>query len=215
MSSITVELLSDATFFRGTGTAGEVDLEVAHDELGLPMIPARTLRGLLRESWLAILPHFSHLRSAARDVLGPAGDTTPSGGGRLQIDNAQVPDALRRWVEWAVRRDRHPVLPSEILRAFTSVRRQTARSRATGGPETGTLRASRVALRTLVLEAPIETPGFREEHWEALALACLGVRHAGIGRNRGRGHVRLHLLRDSRDVTHDLAKRLREAEVAS
>ncbi len=40
-------LLSDATFGRGDGVAGLVDAEVQHDDVGLPFLGGRTLKGLL------------------------------------------------------------------------------------------------------------------------------------------------------------------------
>ncbi|MGH2768963.1 MAG: RAMP superfamily CRISPR-associated protein, partial [Actinomycetota bacterium] len=78
-SYIEVGLLSDATFSFGEGAAGEVDVEIAHDEYGLPFLPGRTLRGLLRESWLAMALHFPEYGAPAREVQGPAGDLTPGG----------------------------------------------------------------------------------------------------------------------------------------
>lgn len=56
-----IELLSDATFGRGEGSAGEVDTEVEHDEFGIPFIGGKTVRGLLRDTWLSMRPHFPEL----------------------------------------------------------------------------------------------------------------------------------------------------------
>jgi len=42
-------LLSDATFGRGDGVAGLVDVEVQHDEYGLPFLGGRALKGILRD----------------------------------------------------------------------------------------------------------------------------------------------------------------------
>ena len=54
-----MELLSDATFGRGEGTAGQVDTEVEHDEFGIPYIGGKAVRGLLRDTWLSMRPHTS------------------------------------------------------------------------------------------------------------------------------------------------------------
>ncbi len=208
-SYIEVDLLSDATFSFGEGTAGEVDVEIVHDEYGLPFLPARTLRGLLRESWLAMAPHFPKYTTPAREVLGPAGDLTPGGVSRLRIDDARLGEEVRAWARFATRRKTTPVSPHDLLLAFTDIRRQTARDRSTGAPRDETLRASRVALRGLELRAAIRPEGFDQAHWEVLALCCLGVRHAGLGRNRGMGHVRLRLMEGGHDLTSSLAERLR------
>ena len=43
-----LELLGDAIFGRGDGVAGLVDIDVEHDELGLPYLHGRGVKGLLR-----------------------------------------------------------------------------------------------------------------------------------------------------------------------
>ena len=42
-----ITLVSQATFGRGDGVAGLVDIEVLHDEMGLPFLHGRSLKGLL------------------------------------------------------------------------------------------------------------------------------------------------------------------------
>ena len=202
-ASLTVELLSDATFGCGEGTAGEVDIEIEHDELGLPCLGGKALHGLLRDAWLAMAPHFPALGAAARRVLGPTADRDETG--VLRVNDALVDEATRAWVAWAVRRQPDPVDPKEVLRALTDIRYQTARDRA-GAPATATLRASRVALRGLVLTSRLEwLEAPSEQDVRCLALCALAVRHAGLGRNRGRGHLRVSLDGDV-DATRWLAR---------
>lgn len=200
--ALRIELLSDATFSSGAGTAGEVDVEIVHDRYGCPYIPGRTLKGLLREAWLAMAEHFPEDAGPAREVLGFEADLGQEGAGRLEVHDARLPEELRQWVRHAVERRENPVPPSEVLRALTDIRRQTARDRSTGGPAQGTLRSARVTLRGLVFEAPIQAGAhFTDDHWRVIARLCLGVRHAGLGRNRGRGHMRLSLWLGGADAT--------------
>jgi hypothetical protein len=190
-----VHLLSDSTFGRGEPTPGEVDIEVEHDDLGLPFLGGKALHGLLRDSWVEMKPHFPQLSVPGLRVLGREGDLGE--GAILRVGNAQVAPRDRAWVEHAERRGTSPVAALDVLRALTDIRYQTSQDRRTGGPATGSLRASRVVRRELVLTA---TLGWLIEPEPAdircLALAALGVRHAGLGRNRGRGHVRLSLDED-------------------
>lgn len=194
---IQIELLSDTTFASGEGTAGEVDAEIVHDELGLPEIPARRIKGLLRDAWLSMADCFAEAdRQRAREALGIGDDFGGVPTGRIRIDTARLPENARAWVAYAVRRRHNPISAIEILRALTDVRRQTARDRATGSPDAGTLRAGRVALRELVFRAPVTALGVLiDDHWRVLAHCCLAVRHAGVGRSRGRGYVRFSLWR--------------------
>lgn len=190
--SLTIMLLSDTTFGRGEGTAGEVDVEVEHDKDGLPFIGGKVIHGLLRETWLSMRPAFPNLEQAATQVLGPEADLQETA--LLRIGDALLPDDVRQWVCYAVNRQREALRTKQILNSLTDTRRQTAQSRRTGAPEETTLRASRVVLRKTVFFASLTW--FRppdKNHLQVLALCVLGTRHGGLGRNRGRGFLQITL----------------------
>mgnify|MGYP001112123370 CR=1 FL=1 len=189
---IKIELLSDAVFSRGEGTAGVVDIEIEHDELGLPFLGGKTIRGLLRDSWLSMRHCFSDLIEAEERIFGPEADCYERS--ILRIGDAVVDEKTRRWIEWAETRKNHPIPPSTVLSALTDIRRQTSEDRRTGAPAETTLRAVRVVIRGLVLWSPLHwllEPTSRDVR--CLSLALLATRHAGLGRNRGRGHIRMTL----------------------
>jgi len=190
--ALTVGLLSDTTFARGEGTAGLVDVEVDHDEFGLPLVRAKRLHGLLRDGWLSLRGHFPDLAPAARKMLGEEADLKETA--ILRLGDALLPAGVRDWAEYALGREHHPLRPEQVLASLTDIRRQTAVSRLTGAPEETTLRSSRVVLRGLSFTAPLcwlEEPG--AEVVCCLALCALAVRHGGWLRNRGRGFLRLTL----------------------
>jgi hypothetical protein len=189
-----IELLSDTTFGRGEGTAGSVDTEVEHDDYGMPYIGGKSIRGLLRDSWLSMQAHFPELHDAAGRVLGygQALDDTC----RLRIGDAVLPDSLRQVLLHAVERGEHPIAPTTMLKAFTEVRYQTAEDRATGAPDVTTLRSSRVVLRDFAFESKLSWLNDykpQADDLRVLALSALSCRHGGLLRNRGRGHLRLTL----------------------
>lgn len=193
-STLCIELLSDTTFSRGEGTAGMVDTEVEHDEFGLPFVGGKTIRGLLRDSWLSMHAHFPALAGAAARVLGRSQDLEESC--MLRIGDARLDRALRASVRAACERDDKRLSPEAVLAAFTAIRYQTAEDRETGAPETTTLRSSRVVLRGFVLEAPLTwLNGYQPltDDLRILALCTLATRHGGLLRNRGRGHLRMSL----------------------
>jgi hypothetical protein len=125
---------------------------------------------------------------------------------RLRVANMCPPGDIRKVLEYAIRRIDNPVDASAILRAFTTVRKQTARDRETGAPRRNTLRATRAVLKGTIFQAPLKTVDFTDEHWRVLARMCLNVRHAGAARNRGPGHIRLALTEGGRDRTGELAR---------
>lgn len=187
-----IELLSDTTFGRGESTPGVVDVEIEHDDYGLPMLGGKSVRGLLRDSWLSMQDHFPELLEAGRLVLGPHGDLDETG--ILRIGDAMLEPSARAFFVAAVEREHHPLPPTTVLDALTDIRTQTSEERATGAPARTTLRSTRVAVRGLKLDAPLSwlaDPHPRD--CQCLALAALGTRHGGLGRNRGRGHLRLTL----------------------
>lgn len=193
-----IELLSDATFSRGEGTAGQVDIEIEHDELGIPFVSGKTVRGLLRDSWLSMRNRFEDLREAGERVFGPARRFDDKC--CLRIGDAHPEPAVRDWLEAAATRTNDPLSPAIMLNACTDIRRQTAQERTTGAPAEATLRSSRVLLRGFVLVSPltwIDARSVTSLDLAALALAVLATRHGGLLRNRGRGHMALTLDGDS------------------
>lgn len=200
---ITVELLSDTCFSRGEGTPGAVDVETEHDELGLPYLSGKTLRGLIRDAWLTMASSFKGLREAALRIWGPIGNLDETS--ILRFGDAQLDASVRDWITWVERRAQNPLSPQSVLEALTDVRCQTSEERSTGAPAETTLRSIRVALRGLKFSAPITWIAEpMEADLQCLALSVLGTRHAGLGRSRGRGFVRL-LLDGDRDLTKSLA----------
>ncbi len=204
---LTIELLSDTTFGRGEGTAAEVDVEVEHHPDGIPYVGGKTVHGLLRDAWLSMATAFPTLQGAAVQVLGRARELDESS--IVRVGDASVDADTQAWIRAAMTRADHPLDRAAVLRAFTEVRRQTAQARSSGAPETGSLRAVRVLVRGTTLSAPLtwlkppDAPAL-----QCLALCALGVRHAGLSRNRGRGHVRV-LLNGNDAFTTKLAREAR------
>jgi hypothetical protein len=194
-----IALLSDTTIGRMNVSSSVIDVELEHDESGLPFVPGKTLHGLLRESWLSMAEALGDnaLNQAARRMLGESG-TTRGVEAALRVDNAVLPKDIRQWAYYAVNRSEYPLEPELVLRSLTAIRRQTAVSHRSGAPDPATLRNTRVLLRGLTLAAPltwyvddlqIEQGGLSR----CLARCVLATRHVGVGRNRGRGFVRMTL----------------------
>jgi len=202
-----MELLSDATFGRGEGTAGQVDTEVEHDEFGIPYIGGKAVRGLLRDTWLSMRPHFPELRKAGDRVFGPTKRFLDDDVCVLRVGDALLQQEVRDWLIAAATRadERDCVSPAMILAACTDIRYQTAEDRLTGAPAVATLRSSRVVLRTFAFEAPLTWrtgDGPEEDDLRVLGMAALATRHGGLMRNRGRGYLRMTIDRDLERTRH-------------
>ncbi len=191
-------LTSDATFGRGDGVAGLVDAEVQHDEYGLVYLGGRALRGMLAEACADILFALQEQgkdtlwHEAAQRLFGNPGSGT-SDQAILYVGDARLPQDLRRAVIAQIGAEE--LDRERVLNSLTAIRRQTKIDPLTGAPQDETLRAMRVVLRGTSFEAELafvrESPTSEARaHDLALLSACVKAwRHAGTGRNRGRGEL--------------------------
>lgn len=194
-------LNSDATFGRGDGVVGVVDVEVQHDEFGCPYLGGRSLKGLLvnecAEIWAAI-PEEARPRweKAAQRLFGVPGSGL-EGGALMTFSDAQLPEDLRRAIANDIKRKK--IKKEEVLEAITSLRRQTAIGE-TGVARKHSLRTMRVILRNTPFESRLHFAGEPSEDDLALLAACTkAFRRAGTGRNRGRGRLTAELKDSSGD----------------
>lgn len=192
-AALVVQLLSDSTF-GASGFADGIDREVAYDErTGLPVIPGRTLRGLLRESWRSMAAVFPELAEAADRLFGRAGEIGE--GAIVRLDDGQLDRDTRAWARYAVERE-NGLSPREILGSLTALRRQLAVGQD-GVAQAEAARVERVVLRGCRFEAALtwltapDAAALR-----CLALATLATRHGGAGRSRGRGLLHCYLAPD-------------------
>lgn len=214
---LSIELLSDATFGRGDGVAGLVDAEVQHDDIGLPFLSGRTLKGLLGAECADIVyalergrPDLAKdWRTAADRLFGLSGAAL-EGQSILRVGTARLPEDLRDALRRDIRRGR--LKPMDVLEMVTALRHQTAMD-AWGAPLEDTLRTMRVILRGMVFHADLDFTANPSENDLALLAACVkALRRAGTGRNRGRGRVKTELLdKDGHPVTDALFAGFRKA----
>ncbi len=190
--TIRITLKSASTFGRGDGLAGQVDREIEHDSNGFPFLRGKTLKGLLAESAenvvyaLAGDDKNSPWYKAKENLFGKPGRGEKERG-MLHIGDAQLPSGLRKQLADGL--ENKDITPEDVLFSLSGIRRQTAMN-PDGGPERATLRAMRVLLPGVMLEAGLSFDRQPDPvHLQLLAAAILDLRRAGTGRNRGRGHI--------------------------
>lgn len=202
---LTITLVSDATFGRGDGIAGEVDAEVQHDRYGFPYLAGRTLKGLLVQECADILAAVPNNETKERErwytaaayLFGQPGSTVADSG-HLIVGDARLPDDLRKWVQKDV--NNNLLSRQDVLESLTALRRQTAMDPETGAPAAHTLRSMRVILRQTQFRADIffdDSPvdaTVRADAQKLLAVCAAALRRAGTGRTRGRGLIETQLL---------------------
>jgi hypothetical protein len=191
MNNITLEiqLMSDTTFSIGGGVSGLVDAEVQHDELGLPTISGRALKGVLVNECADIINSLpsDRWKTAALCLFGKRGEVMDEPGGVWIGDAGMPPDLVT-----ALRNDKN-LLPGDILDSLTSIRTQTAMDEM-GTPKEESLRSIRVVLRKTMFFAPVlfaDEPSDDEK--ALLAASVMALRRAGLGRRRGKGKIHARL----------------------
>ncbi len=202
-----LKLLSDGTFGNGDGVASLVDTEIEHDNLGLPFLRGRTLKGLLSEECANILfalekqnsSKLSVFKASAQFLFGSPGSTI-NDDSAMKVGMAMLPLELRKAVEVEINKER--LTSAEVLNSLTSIRRQTAINEKTGVAEDHSLRSLRVLLRQTQLTSLLTFSRTPENETLALLSACvLSIHRAGTGRNRGRGRLKAWLEDDEFTTT--------------
>lgn len=202
-----ISLLSDTTFGRGDGVAGLVDSEIQHDELGLPYLGGKTLKGLLGAQCTEILSalEFSECKrlqdwqNAANFLFGQPGSKYHLTA-KMQVGDAQLPEDLRLYLQEDYRlmtADQKNNARINNLNTLTTLRRQTAMDEITGAPKKHSLRTMRVIIRETPFIAELnfqpELTGFPQL---LIAAIVKSFRRAGTGRSRGRGYIQADLFID-------------------
>lgn len=164
----------------GAGRGSELDAACARDADGLPYIPGRQVRGLLRDAvrrLAALSRREDGFVEALFGATGPAA-AIGEGDGRLEIESARIPDP-----------DRALFAGDAATRRMLFTALSSTRIDERGVAAERTLRREEVAL-PMRLEATIEAlpnapPDWRETLIEAAAL----IEGVGARRTRGLGRA--------------------------
>ena len=202
---IDIILKSDLCAGSGYSFAGVIDSDVCYDDCGIPYIPARRIKGCMRES-LDLLLYSKYHDQTAR-VFGTSGSSDyevkdNNSGSSIRISNAypKYYDELRALIN---SKKKVPYYSSaQIVDRFSRVIGQTRIK--DGVADDSTLRYTRVINQyspfnkeePLVFSAEISYDKNDEELVEDILKA---TRHIGLKRNRGMGNIRCKLAEANRD----------------
>ena len=177
--------------------AGIIDSDVVFDRFGLPYLPGRRIKGLLRESAVEVLEMLGIDNQHGLDILfGVTGNSV----GVCLIPNLRLPghDALVKHLRWMSAENgfREIVSRENLISLYTTIRQQTAIDED-GFADDGTLRVCRLLNHDLEFEGEIECKQPLAPCEEALLfLASINLARMGVRRNRGQGAIRCTLAGD-------------------
>lgn len=203
---IHITLYSDLCTGNGYSYYGTIDSEAEHDEFGLPFIPARRLKGCLREC--AELLSDSGLWGKSNDESGNAekytdplnylfGMSADVGTKGIRIENAYISGYEQIKKDLKLIKENKQIQkyisPDEVLDIFSDVKAQTKMEN--GVADDNSLRFTRIIHQfspfnkenRLDFIAKVEYPEGQEIK---LKQICKALRHMGMNRNRGLGCVK-------------------------
>jgi CRISPR-associated protein Csx10 len=193
---IKLTLISDTAPGSGEGLAGIIDRDVNFDSFGLPYIPAKRIKGLLREAAMDYLEQKTGSpESPEFDLVfgrpGVSESTSVGIGNGLLADYDVLKTVLGDLPE-----DYKPVFsPEYVSECYSVTRAQTAIERQNGTAEENTLRITRLLRKNseFVFDLAFRQPP-TEDQIDLLRNACKLTRSMGLSRTRGLGEVKLELM---------------------
>ena len=161
------------------------DVGVHFDEFGFPYLPARTFKGLLRES-MTELSEIDNVRFDAQVISDLLGKTGSEFSGRLLFSNFKVINYQQKLMDL-----KEFEVPAESIRNYyTGYISQTALEQG-GIAKEKSLRTYQLVKAGVVFESNILiNEDLNESEKDYLKYAIYNIRYLGVRRNRGFGKVK-------------------------
>ena len=184
--ALRIELLSDTCCGTGEGNGATKDVLSTYDKYGLPYIPAKRIKGILRSNAIFLKEYEQYNQKEIEQLFGVGTKE-----GALRIGNAQLIDQEK--LVNIIRQHPQIFKPKAVERAYTTQRTATA-------IEVGTSVAKDQALRTFgaipkgeVFSADLWLDSSNEKTEDLLQSCVKLLRHIGLNRTRGYGEVKATL----------------------
>lgn len=185
---IKIELLSDVCTASGETHNSFIDCDVAYDEYGIPYIPAKRLKGCIREAALE-MQEFDPENKAEYDALfGKQGDCRAA----FSISNAYIEGYDEVVSDLNAYGKRDFASQQNVLDLYTYTRTQTAIDLETGAATENSLRTIRVIKKGICFEADCNVTDGADVRMLENAVSL--VKHIGVSRTRGLGLVNMQLI---------------------
>ncbi|MCL6459480.1 MAG: hypothetical protein K6T85_15895, partial [Gorillibacterium sp.] len=196
-----IELRSELCAATGEGVVGVIDTEIAQ-EYGLPVIPAKRIKGCLHEVAKELCDWGVFPRSTMEALFGLPGQEKSSA---LYIQDAHFYKLPNQGIEAIENYDvflaglkrQKEITPAQTLDALTSLRTRTAIEDNSGSAKPNSLRTMRVLNKGSVMRCEIQLDTTKEQEDELLEWfeqCAKGLRNMGLGRTRGLGEVRCRIM---------------------
>ena len=193
---IQIQVKSPTLIGSGEGLGALIDSDIVFDDAGIPYIPAKRVKGCLRDSAKEVEEILQRAKIPVPmdidAVFGKTGNIEPA---QVYFSSLFIPEyeAERSWLLYLMgNKDfSHYINRERIQKHFTEVR-QLTRIEEDGVAFDHSLRSVRVVKKGEVFKGDVRiigNPNSNDSLIQTLYLACLNFRHMGTGRNRGFGEI--------------------------
>lgn len=200
---VQIQLLSDTLIGATEGYGAIIDKDSVSDEVGLPIIPGKRVKGILRAE-AELLNKFQPIaiqsdknnddkKTAIEMIFGKAG-MTDKNTEYLSVSNFTLPDyeANNTYLKYLIQEEK--ISRSEVIAHFTTMRMMT-RIDDDGIAENTSLRTFRVLKKGLVFEGELT---FDSDYLADFKSIVALTRRIGSMRNRGLGQIQCRLIENSK-----------------
>jgi CRISPR-associated protein Csx10 len=185
MKTYLVKILVESPLLPGSGSGTAlIDTDVVYHKTGFPYLPAKRLRGLLRESLMEVLEMKGEASQSKVDELFGNDDQE----GKIQMGNAYLPNwsDIKRQLP-RLKFNEEYINREDIINYFCFDISRTAIDNE-GVADDHTLRTFRVIKPGVEFQCELTLPDLGLQ--DVMDFAVLNLRRMGIGRNRGFGKVK-------------------------
>lgn len=205
--TIEIDLISPTLTGSGTGFGSVIDSDIVFDETGIPYIPSKRVKGLLRDSAQEMIDALraTKIEWLPSDIInqtfGKPGDEKPA---PVYFSDLTVKDydTVKKWLDYLSQEFNTYINSHVIMNFFTELRQQTSIDETTGTAEEHSLRTLRLAKKGLTFRGTIDIETNSEDPIKLLFLAAKNLRHMGTKRTRGYGSVRCRLFEGDKEINY-------------
>jgi CRISPR/Cas system CSM-associated protein Csm3 (group 7 of RAMP superfamily) len=213
--TLKLTLLSPCLIGSGEGFGAVIDSDIVFDEFGIPYIPAKRIKGCLRDSAIEVCEMFKQADikmfvleeedsenkfKIVSHIFGKPGDEKPA---PVYFSNLTIEgyEEIVQWMRYLMKKYPNIITRESIINQYTELRQQTAIDED-GTAKEHSLRTIRVAKKGISFIGEIDIEVVNDDMIKLLYFACENLRYIGTKRNRGFGKVKCELHENSTPISY-------------
>lgn len=194
--------LSDTLIGSARSFGTIIDSDIVFDEMGLPYIPAKRMKGLFRNAFEDLIntkgfAEFSPAKlESVKEIFGKEGGNEVNSSTIFDSLYLEESKLMADHLKYLYENFDKVISKQQVMEHFTQLRSQTAIDPNTGIAKDHSLRTFRVLKKGFSFSGNLEVAEDSELSLELWSFAALYIKRIGSMRNRGFGKVKIELFDD-------------------